>query len=207
MGSKTVSDKEPIRLFKSDFLEFFTHIHPAVIVAIWLPAAVYFMARAIAAETPAFILSAAFLIGLFMWTLVEYVLHRFVFHFKPRNAWQERVSFLSHGVHHAQPMQKTRLVMPPVISLPLALLFYGLYWLIVGQWLGAPQWVAPLFSGFIAGYLFYDLTHYSLHHFPAKQGYFKMVRQHHVRHHGKDSALRFGVTSPLWDYVFGTLPK
>ena len=210
MSHGPISSKEPIRLFKSDFLEFFTHIHPAVIVAIWLPVAVFFLVRAFLALEPgaAWIhIPISFLFGVFIWTFAEYLLHRFLFHFRPRNPWQERISFLFHGVHHAQPMSKTRLVMPPPVSIPLALLFYGLYWLIVAQLLGAAQWVAPLFAGFIAGYLWYDLTHYALHHFPAQRGYYKMVRLHHMRHHGKDPNIRYGVSSPLWDYVFHTMPK
>jgi hypothetical protein len=67
------------------------------------------------------------IVGLILWTLIEYGVHRFVFHFKPRNAWQERISFLFHGVHHAQPMAKSRLVMPPAVSIPLALLFHYFY--------------------------------------------------------------------------------
>lgn len=209
MDHSVVSSKEPIRLFKSDFLEFFTHIHPAVIVAIWLPVALFFLARAVLLHptgTSWAYIPFGLLIGLFVWTFAEYMLHRFLFHFRPRNAWQERVSFLFHGVHHAQPMSKTRLVMPPPVSIPLALFFYGLFWLVVAQLLGAAQWVAPLFSGFIIGYLCYDLTHYALHHFPAQRGYFKMVRLHHMRHHGKNPNLRYGVSSPLWDYIFHTMP-
>lgn len=210
MSHGPISSKEPIRLFKSDFVEFFTHIHPAVIVALWLPVVVFFLVRAILAVEPGaswIHIPVGLLLGVFIWTFAEYMLHRFLFHFRPRNPWQERVSFLFHGVHHAQPMSKTRLVMPPPVSIPLALFFYGLYWFIVAQLLGAAQWVAPLFAGFIAGYLWYDLTHYALHHFPAQRGYYKMVRLHHMRHHGKDPHIRYGVSSPLWDYVFRTMPK
>ncbi len=210
MEHEVVSSKEPIRLFKSDFLEFFTHVHPAVIVIIWLPVMVFFLVRAVRAVAPGTSwvhIPLGMFIGLFLWTLAEYMLHRFVFHFRPRNAWQERVSFLFHGVHHAQPMSKTRLVMPPAVSIPLALLFYGLFWLVVGRLLGAAQWIAPLFSGFILGYLWYDLTHYALHHFPAQRGYYKMIRLHHMRHHGKNPHLRYGVSSPLWDYVFHTMSE
>ncbi len=96
---------------------------------------------------------------------------RFAFHFRPRNAWQERISFLMHGVHHAQPMEKTRLVMPPPVSIPLAGVFFGLFRLLFG-----PYWVAPLFSGLVTGYLIYDLTHYSLHHFHLPFAYQKASR-------------------------------
>ncbi|MBN1261664.1 MAG: sterol desaturase family protein [Anaerolineae bacterium] len=206
-----VDSKEPIRLFKSDFLEFFTHIHPAVIMIIWLPVAVFFLVRAVqqhmTAGVSALRIVAGFVIGVAVWTLAEYVLHRFVFHFRPQTPSQERLSFLFHGVHHAQPRSKTRLVMPPAVSIPLALLFYGLYLLLVGVVLGADLWIAPLFAGFIVGYLLYDLIHYSLHHFPAKRGFFLMVRRHHMHHHFKTPDQRFGVSSPFWDVVFGTNPK
>ena len=200
--------KEPIRLFKSDFLEFFTHVHPAVVVVIWAPVVVYFMARAIigrAGYASALYIPLAFAIGLIAWTLAEYVVHRFVFHFRPRTGWQERVLFLLHGVHHAQPRSKTRLVMPPAASIPLALVFYVLFYLIVGIVLGAAQWIAPLFSGFIAGYLVYDMFHYAMHHFPMRRGAWRWLRRNHMYHHTQTPDLRFGVSSPLWDAVFGTM--
>lgn len=199
--------EEPIRLFQSDFLEFFSHIHPAVVVIIWLPICLYALVRGFldwpSKNLMGFIL-VAFLFGLFLWTLAEYLLHRFVFHYHPKTEAQEKIFFLFHGVHHAQPQCKTRLVMPPVISIPLALLFYGLFHLIFGVILGGSYWVGPLFSGFILGYLAYDLTHYATHHFPMRKGVWKWLKRHHMRHHYKSPNLRFGVSSPLWDYVFKT---
>jgi sterol desaturase/sphingolipid hydroxylase (fatty acid hydroxylase superfamily) len=138
--------------------------------------------------------------------LAEYVVHRFVFHFPPRTPWQERISFLFHGVHHAQPQCKTRLVMPPVVSIPMAVLFYGACYLILSVVLGAPHWVAPVFSGLIAGYLTYDMLHYATHHIPMHGRYGKFLRKYHMLHHFKTPDQRFGVSSPLWDMVFGTLP-
>lgn len=201
--------REPIRLFESGFLEFFTHVHPAVILAIWAPVLAYFLYRAIAGLVPAgaaYVIPVSFVIGLLIWTLAEYILHRFVFHFPARTPRQERLSFLFHGVHHAQPMSKTRLVMPPAVSIPLALLFYGLFLLVVGVAVGRPHWVAPLFAGFATGYLFYDMLHYSMHHLRMRGGYLKFVRRHHMQHHGATPDLRFGVTSAFWDRVFGTEP-
>jgi len=109
-------------------------------------------------------------------------------------------------VHHAQPQLKTRLVMPPVVSVPMAFIFYGLFSLVVGAWIGAPQWIAPLFSGFIIGYLVYDLIHYATHHFPMRRGFLKFLKRYHMMHHYKTPDARFGVSSPLWDRVFGTMP-
>lgn len=200
--------KEPIRLFKSNFLEFFTHIHPAVVVIIWLPVALACLISG-AIEKPVLVtvwaIPGGFVGGLFLWTLAEYLLHRFLFHYPPRTPRQERIFFLFHGIHHAQPQSKTRLVMPPVVSIPLALVFYGLFVLIVGYLLGLGYMVRLLFSGFISGYLAYDLTHYATHHFPMRKGIWRWLKRHHMRHHYKTPNLRFGVSSPLWDYVFGTM--
>jgi sterol desaturase/sphingolipid hydroxylase (fatty acid hydroxylase superfamily) len=206
---KRIRGEEPVRLFQSDFLEFFTHIHPAVIVALWLPVIVAFLVYGIVRRpaglwgTLAIPLGLA--AGLFLWTLAEYVLHRFVFHFRPRNARQERVSFLVHGVHHAQPKDKTRLVMPPAVSIPLALLFFGLFWLVLGVALGAYHWIAPTFAGFLAGYLAYDLIHYATHHIRMRRGVGKALVRHHMQHHGKLWDKHYGVSSPLWDVVFRTM--
>jgi dihydroceramide fatty acyl 2-hydroxylase len=201
--------QEPIRLFKSDALEFFTHIHPAVVVIIWAPVVIYFLVSAIAGRAsgawPLYI-PVGLVSGLFLWTLAEYMLHRFVFHFRGRAPWQERVIFLFHGIHHVQPHCKTRLVMPPVVSIPLALVFYGAFYLIVGRAAGAPHWVAPMFSGFLTGYLIYDLTHYATHHLPMSGRYGKFLKKYHALHHFKTPEQRFGVSSPLWDFVFRTYP-
>ncbi len=200
----------PIRLFKSDFLEFFTHISPITVLVIWLPVGSYFLLKSILTRSggaTASTIVPAFLLGLFLWTLSEYTLHRFVFHFRPQNALQERITFLFHGVHHAQPQCKTRLVMPPVVSIPMAAAFYALFLLVFGSILRLPAWVAPAFSGFILGYLAYDMTHYATHHFAMRSGYLKFLKRYHMQHHYKTPDKRFGVTSPIWDMVFKTRPN
>lgn len=200
-------DETPIRLFDSDFLEFFTHISPVAVLIIWVPVLGYFIYRAIWVEDGvSYLLPLGLLIGLFLWTFAEYILHRFLFHFPAKNAWQERLAFLFHGIHHEQPRVKTRLVMPPAVSIPLALVFYGLFYLVFGLVLGIPAWISPIFVGFILGYITYDMMHYSTHHFPMRKGYFRMVRQQHMHHHFQTPDQRFGVSNPLWDYVFGTMP-
>lgn len=200
-------DAEPIRLFKSDFLERFTHISPATIAGFWLPVVIILLVYAILnASVAAFpwYIPVGVLIGLFLWTLVEYLLHRFLFHHHPTTPRQERIFFLFHGVHHAQPQVKTRLVLPPAVSFPLAAIFFGIYYLVLAILLHSPQWVAPLMAGFLAGYLAYDLTHYAQHHFPMRSGYAKYIKRYHMQHHYKDPNTRFGVSTPIWDWVFRT---
>lgn len=204
-------DPEPIRLFRSNFLEFFTHISPVVVLLIWLPFAIWMLVRGIraglAAGASLWFVPALFLSGLFLWTLAEYLLHRFVFHYRPRGAFQEKVVYLFHGIHHHQPQCKTRLVMPPIVSIPLAAVFYGLFVLVLGRLLGMPHWVGPMTAGFTIGYLTYDMTHYATHHFAMRRGIFRYLKRYHLRHHYKTPDARFGVSSPLWDFVFQTHPK
>lgn len=200
----------PIRLFKSDFLEFFTHVHPITIIVIWVPYSIYMLYSGYALSGPrsapeGMVLS--FVIGFLIWTFMEYNIHRFFFHFHPRTAWQERIVFLFHGVHHAQPRMKTRLVMPPAVSIPMGVVFWLLFSAVVGQGLGLPQDVGPMVSGFTIGYLIYDLMHYATHHFAMRWGFLRYLKRHHMLHHYKTPDQRFGVSSPFWDWVYGTLPK
>lgn len=202
-------DKEPIRLFKSDFLEFFTHITPTAVLIIWSPVVIFFITRAILNENlfaNPVLIPTAILLGIVFWSFTEYILHRFLFHFRPKNAAQERIAFLFHGVHHAQPQCKTRLVMPPAVSIPMALIFYFLFWLIFNQWLNIGYWADPLFAGFMIGYLAYDLIHYATHHLPLHGKVLKFLKRHHMYHHMRTPDARFGVSSAFWDIVFKTLP-
>lgn len=203
----TSKDPESIRLFKSGFLEFFTHISPLTIVILWVPVTCYLLATAILTAQPGafpWYLPVAFGAGLFEWTLAEYTLHRFLFHYPAKTPKAERIFFLFHGVHHAQPQDKTRLVMPFPVSIPMAVIFYGLFTLVLGAMLKANHWVNPMAAGFLAGYLVYDLTHYATHHFPMRRGYARYLKRYHMAHHYKSPGTRYGVSSPVWDWVFGT---
>ena len=199
--------KEPLRVFKSDFLEFFTSVHPVTVLVVWVPILVAFLALALlrpgAEQARVPLLVGA---GLALWTLLEYTLHRFVFHFPARSPAGKRIVFIFHGVHHAQPLIKTRLVMPPPVSLGLGVLVYGALSLIVGLLLGRPGSVPALFAGVALGYLWYDMTHYATHHFRLRSRAFQFLRRYHLHHHGQTPKARFGVSSPLWDIVFGTKP-
>ncbi|HTY57652.1 MAG TPA: sterol desaturase family protein [Bacteroidota bacterium] len=202
MAKLFVSNKDQsARLFQSSFLELFTHVHWSVPIIVYFPLVVYCLAVA-PAQGP---LSTAgivmeFVAGLFVWTLTEYLLHRFVFHYEPTTSWGKRLHFLMHGVHHDYPQDSKRLVMPPVVSIPLATLFLGLFWVILPE-----GHVASTFAGFIFGYICYDEIHYATHHAPMKGKVGLWLKHHHVRHHYLDPGRGYGVSSPIWDYVFGTM--
>jgi sterol desaturase/sphingolipid hydroxylase (fatty acid hydroxylase superfamily) len=203
-------EAEPVRLFKSGFLEFLSHVKPATVLVLWSPVALFFVYESVAHTRGS--LDVTFTVlgimaGWFIWTLAEYLLHRFFFHYHPKTERFKRVFFLAHGVHHAQPLCRTRLVMPPVISVPLAIIFFGLFHFVLDVIVGRPGWFSPVFAGFVIGYIVYDMMHYTLHHARARNAYILMCRRQHMQHHGTCPGMRFGVSSPVWDYVFGTMPK
>lgn len=197
----TSNKDESARLFKSDILEMFTHVHWSVPIIIYLPVVAY--AVYTTSQIPSLPSSTAVMVfvgGLAFWTITEYTLHRWVFHYEPKSSWGKYLHFMMHGVHHEYPNDSKRLVMPPSVSIPLASLFFGLYWLVLG-----PVHAWPFFGGFMLGYIFYDEIHYATHHAPMKFGWWQKVKHHHVLHHYHDPDKGFGVSSPLWDVVFGTL--
>lgn len=196
----TLSASPP--LFRSRFLDFFSRIHPVVPALIYLPVIVALFVLGARQGQAALELAGLAAAGLLLWTLTEYWLHRKFFHWKPDNAIGDRMHFIIHGVHHDHPNDRMRLVMPPGASIPLASIFAGLFWLIFGL-----PTAYPLFAGFLIGYLGYDYTHYYLHHAVPKSAFGKRLREHHMRHHFQDHRYGFGVSTPLWDAVFRTLPR
>lgn len=188
-------------LFESEFLDFFSRVHPAVPAAIFVPVIVAGVVLGIVSGVAIWAVAVAFVGGIAFWTLTEYWLHRLVFHWQPDNAFGRRMHFIIHGVHHDHPNDKMRLVMPPSVSIPLAIVFFLAFWLVLGA-------VAfPAFGGFICGYLAYDYTHYYVHHFVPKTKFGKRLREHHMRHHFQDHRYGYGVSSPIWDAAFRTLPR
>ncbi|MCD8528796.1 MAG: sterol desaturase family protein [Chitinophagales bacterium] len=141
--------------------------------------------------------------GALLWTLAEYAIHRFIFHAHPKAAWAKKIHYTFHGIHHDYPQDSLRLVMPPAVSIPLAVIFFFLFKWGLGA-LGMAQYHYAFYAGFVAAYLFYDMMHYASHHTPAKSGYLKMIKDHHMKHHYKSPDEGFGFTSKMWDRVFHT---
>lgn len=201
MAKNFVSNKdETVRMFKSDFLESFSRVHYMVPVYIFMPVILFFLYLSIFAyHLAALQVVGYFLFGLFIWTFTEYILHRFVFHWELPGKVGQRIHFVFHGVHHDYPSDSKRLVMVPTVSIPLATLFYFLFRAFLGE-----QLVAPFFVGFLLGYLFYDITHYAIHHFNFKNKFWLDLKHHHMLHHYQDMNHGYGVSSKIWDYVFRT---
>lgn len=203
MNRLFVSNKnETVRMFQSNFMEFFSHVHPATPVLLYGPMIALMLYLAFVQKQLSFLaVLGFFVIGVLIWTLLEYVIHRYVFHYEPKTRVGKLLHFIMHGVHHDYPNDATRLVMPPIISIPLAVVFYVVFILTLGRF--APAALA----GFGFGYVCYDTIHYATHHFAMKRGIWRWLKQYHLRHHYQDDHAGYGVSTPLWDYVFKTTRK
>ena len=195
---RTDTLKASPRMFESNLLDRLSRVHPMVPLVIFGPAIAVLFALGQEGMAPLEV-TGLLVAGYLFWTLTEYWMHRMVFHFEPEEGFGARLHWIIHGVHHDHPNDPMRLVMPPSVSVPLALAFYGLFALV----LGTPA--AHLFAaGFISGYLMYDMTHYHLHHHAPRTRLGKVLRELHMRHHFQDDTRGFGVSAPFWDYVFRT---
>jgi sterol desaturase/sphingolipid hydroxylase (fatty acid hydroxylase superfamily) len=190
-------------MFGPEWMERLSHVHPLVPLSVWGPVSILTLAASFRIASlgvgQIFLWIVA---GLLVWTLVEYALHRYVFHWRPQFLGGERLHFILHGVHHEDPSDPTRLVMPLAGSVTLAAILIPLFWLVLG-----PDAVFPYLTGFLWGYLAYDYTHYALHHFKPRTAWGRMLKDHHMKHHFVEHESRWGVSSPLWDYVFRTTGK
>jgi 4-hydroxysphinganine ceramide fatty acyl 2-hydroxylase len=142
-----------------------------------------------------------FLLGVFGFTLLEYVMHRYFFHMEPDTPVKDKIQYSVHGVHHDYPKDKDRLTMPPFVSLAYAAIFYGVFTLIMGDY------ALYFLPGFMVGYAAYLGVHYIVHAYQPPKNFLKVLWVNHAIHHYKDPDVAFGVSSPLWDYILGTMPK
>lgn len=196
----TIKHKGKAILFNNRFFELLTRTHPAIIVSIYVPFSGfllwYYHTNVQSSYTWMILL---FLAGVILWTFTEYILHRFVFHYIDESTIGKKFHYVVHGVHHEYPKDKERLVMPPIPSIFIASFFFIIFKLLIGTS------VYAFLPGFIIGYLIYAMVHYSIHAF-APPKYFKILWIHHSIHHYKSPDKAFGVSSPLWDYIFHTMP-
>ena len=139
--------------------------------------------------------------GLLFWSLFEYQMHKHFYHMLPTNKIKGWIQYNMHGLHHEYPKDKSRLAMPPLAIIPIAFMFLFIFKLMMGE---AAYAFTP---GFLFGYAGYLCVHYIVHAFQPPKNAFKVLWVNHGIHHYKDPDVAFGVSSPLWDHIFRTLPK
>ncbi|XP_007435570.1 fatty acid 2-hydroxylase [Python bivittatus] len=211
----------PIRLFYSDFMETLSKATWYVVCMFWLP--VMFLlswhcymtlaqgnTQLFSSFTSAYAIPIhkywfplLFLMGIFTWSLVEYLIHRFIFHMNPpaSSYYLITLHFLLHGQHHKSPFDSSRLVFPPVPASLLALLFYVLARVVCPGVFGV-----SILCGGVCGYLIYDMMHYYLHYGSPREGtYLYRLKIYHSKHHFEHQNAGFGISSRFWDHPFQTL--
>lgn len=195
-----IHNKGQARIFKNKYLEMLTKGHPAIIWGMYLIILTFIIYKG----STEFGLNAKTIIlvslaGIFSWSLFEYIAHRYIFHMKVNNPALQKIAYILHGNHHHYPRDRQRLFMPPVPSLILSAIIFGLFYLIAGKYAFA------FFPGFMLGYLLYASLHYAIHAFAPPFKFMKPLWRNHHLHHYKDEDLGFGVSNTFWDRIFGTM--
>lgn len=192
-----------VPLFKNKWLDKLTRTHIAIPVSIFFAygAGLLYYTK-IATNLSNLTIVLLFFGGWLLFTLAEYQVHRRIFHtHEDANERRKKISYTMHGIHHDYPKDKQRLAMPPVLSVVIGTILLVIFRVLLGQF------AFSVLAGFLVGYAFYLLVHYSVHIFRAPNNFFKFLWVNHAIHHYSEDDIMFGVSTPIWDYVFGTLPK
>ncbi len=200
MQFEKIHNKGQARLFKSPILEALTKAHPLVIWGMYIPIMSWLLYHALTAfdfsTTKVWVTWA---VGIFSWTIFEYIAHRWLFHMTPTSETGKKISYIMHGNHHHFPRDRQRLFMPPLPSIILSSAIFGIMYLIMGNL------AFMFFPGFLLGYLMYCSMHYAIHAWNPPFKFMKPLWRNHHLHHYKNDHMGFGVSSTLWDSVFGTM--
>ncbi|XP_011064575.1 PREDICTED: fatty acid 2-hydroxylase 1 [Acromyrmex echinatior] len=195
----------PIRFFQSDILEKLSISPWYILPIIWLPIISYFFYMGCVLNVSTNIaqnILPSFILGVFIWTILEYFFHRKIFHFRPPHNSKVLITlhFLMHGNHHKAPLDDRRQVFPPIFALFLAAIAWEIYKAIFPMTI-----VHFIAAGSTMGYLGYDLMHYYLHNgAPVAESYLYTMKRKHNYHHFVHHEQGFGITNGLWDRILNT---
>ncbi|WP_369811233.1 sterol desaturase family protein [Hymenobacter convexus] len=194
--------KGSAQLFQNPLLERLSHTHIALPVSIFAITGIlsmyYGLTRGFMTGLGAL---GLFLVGLLAFTLVEYLVHRYVYHIPATTPGRAKFQYTMHGVHHEYPKDKTRLAMPPIITVFVASLLFFIFRFSFGSY------AFGLLSGFTFGYAMYLFVHYAIHAYAPPKNFLKVWWTHHSQHHYRQDEVAFGVSSTLWDHIIGTMPS
>lgn len=190
------------QLFKNPILEKLSRTHIAVpLTVFFLYAAVLLYWSLTHTQLTAGVTVGMFFLGAISFTWVEYMVHRYIFHMSTYTKWREKFQYTVHGVHHEFPKDRERLAMPPLLSITLATLLLLLFRLVLGDL------TFSFLPGFLVGYAYYLAVHYMVHVYQPPKNFLKILWVNHAVHHYKHGEYIFGVSSPLWDYIYGTMKE
>jgi sterol desaturase/sphingolipid hydroxylase (fatty acid hydroxylase superfamily) len=198
----TPKNKGSRQLFANPVLEKLSRTHIAVPLVIFFCYASFLLYWSITQTSLSWMISAGmFVLGALSFSWVEYMVHRYVFHMKTYTELRAKLQYTMHGVHHEFPKDKDRLAMPPLLSVTIATVLLLVFKVILGEM------VFSFLPGFLVGYAAYLSIHYMVHAYPPPKNFTKWLWINHSVHHYKDGECIYGVSSPLWDYVYGTMKE
>lgn len=188
------------QLFENPILEALSRTHIAI------PVSMFFISGGVLGwyafthtDLSNWAIGLLFTVGLIAFTFVEYWVHRSVYHMEPTTERRAKFQYTMHGVHHEYPKDKTRLALPPLLAGVVAATLFAIFFVFMGEAAYA------FFPGFIWGYAGYLIVHYCVHAYPPPKNFMKQLWINHSVHHYKEGEGVYGVSSPLWDYIFGTM--
>jgi len=193
------------RLFLNPVVEALTIVTWWVVPLFWVPVILFMFAASIP-DLSTSTAMAMCVLGLLKWSFLEYVLHRFVFHMDdamPDHPLALALHFALHGIHHKFPTDPYRLVFPPAVASVLCIIVTSLSYVLWTPLLPLTSHFWCMMAAFIAGYVAYDMCHYS-HHLGNIRILAPMQRYHNAHHCSRGKGEKYGVSTPAWDYVFGT---
>jgi sterol desaturase/sphingolipid hydroxylase (fatty acid hydroxylase superfamily) len=190
------------RIFQNPVLEKLTRTHIAIPLTIFSVFSGALLVWSVThTELSAGMTIGMFLLGLLTFTWVEYMVHRYLFHMKTYTKVRSKLQYTLHGIHHEFPKDKDRLAMPPLLSVTTATILLLLFRIAMGDL------VFSFLPGFLVGYAAYLGIHYMVHAFAPPKNIFRALWVNHGTHHYKNGDLIYGVSSPLWDYIYGTMKE
>ena len=190
------------KLFDNPVLEYLSRTHISVPIILWLTLSAFLGWYAFTyTDMSAGKIAGLFATGLFVFSIFEYVLHRYLYHLAPTTPQRAKIQYTFHGVHHEYPKDKTRLAMPPALAIFVAAAFFGLFFFLMGEAAYA------FFPGFMVGYTGYLSVHFIVHAYAPPKNFFKQLWINHSVHHYKNPESNYGVSSPMWDHIFNSFQK
>lgn len=136
--------------------------------------------------------------SLVFWTIFEYCMHRYFFHFNPKSILMRKFLYSMHWGHHEYPNDNRIMLVNPLVSLPVAFVFFLISYLVI------QNYAFPFMAGVMSVYLLYDWFHYASHNKNYKNLWFQLMKQHHMKHHYQDPTRNYGFTSTVCDKILNT---
>lgn len=190
------------QIFSNPVLERISRTHISIPITLFLAISSVSLYYGVTATSIPFGFGLAVaVLGIIAFTFVEYMMHKHFFHMEPDTPIKDKLQYGIHGVHHDYPRDKDRLAMPPFVSAAYSAILYLVFTLLMGDF------ALYFLPGFLLGYSGYLGVHYIVHVYNPPKNFLKVLWVNHAIHHYKNPDAAFGVSSPLWDYLLGTLPK